>query len=92
MKKSYQRRKESEEISNSIVKLQAHIRGYLVRKEMKNRIQWCSRQELFALKIQVGVFPLFFLRIFKKFIFRIGGVVFCFKGDGLPLLRQSENS
>lgn len=54
MKKSYQHRKESEEINSIITQLQAHIRGYLVRQEVKNKIQWHSKQEIYAIKIQVG--------------------------------------
>lgn len=54
MKKSYQHRKESNEINELITHFQAHIRGYLVRQKVK-KIQWC-RQELYATKIQVSFF------------------------------------
>jgi len=67
MKKSYQHRKESEEINKMIIQLQANIRGYLVRKEIKNKIKLCSRQELYAIKIQVGShFYFIFLCIILK--------------------------
>lgn len=54
MKKSYQHRKESNGINELITQFQAHIRGYLVRKEVK-KIQ-LRKQELCAVKIQVGFF------------------------------------
>lgn len=54
MKKSYQHRKESNEIIELITHLQAHIRGYLVRQKVK-KIQLC-KQELYAIKIQVSFF------------------------------------
>lgn len=55
MKKSYEHRRESNEINEMITQLQAHIRGYLVRQEI-NKIQWGNKQELYAIKIQVGFF------------------------------------
>lgn len=54
MKKSYQHRKELEQLNEMFIQLQAHIRGYLVRQELKNNICWSNKQELFAIKIQVG--------------------------------------
>lgn len=54
MKKKYQHRKESIELNEIIIYLQAHIRGYLVRKEIKSRIQRCNIQELHVIKIQVN--------------------------------------
>lgn len=59
IKKSYQHRKESEEINIMITELQAHIRGYLIRQEIKNKIQYCKRQELYAIKIQVSYYCFF---------------------------------
>lgn len=56
IKKSYQHRKESKEINIVITQLQAHIRGYLIRQEIKNKVQYCNRQELYAIKIQVSFF------------------------------------
>lgn len=55
MKKSYQHRKESNDINKLITQLQAHIRGYLVRQEVK-KVRWCNKQELYAIKIQVSFF------------------------------------
>lgn len=63
MKKSYQHRKESEELNKLIIQLQANIRGYLVRQEIQNKIKLCSRQELYAIKIQVSYY------IFKVYLF-----------------------
>lgn len=54
MKKKYQNQKESEQINEIITQLQAHIRGYLVRQEIKNKIQYCNKQVLYASKIQVS--------------------------------------
>lgn len=56
MKKNYQNRKKSEELNKFIIQLQANIRGYLVRQEIKNKIKLCSRQELYAIKIQVSYY------------------------------------
>jgi hypothetical protein len=53
MKKSYQHRKESEEMEKMITQLQAHIRGFLVRRELKNKNKWSNKQEYYAIKIQV---------------------------------------
>jgi len=64
MKKSYQHRKESEEMNKMIIQLQANIRGYLVRREIKNKLKLCSRQELYAIKIQVSYYY-----IFRNFIY-----------------------
>jgi len=66
IKKSYQHRKESEEINGIITQFQAHIRGYLIRQEIKNKIQWCNQQEIYALKIQVSFFSMSKLLIFNK--------------------------
>ncbi|XP_025412604.1 ras GTPase-activating-like protein IQGAP1 isoform X2 [Sipha flava] len=52
MKKSYQHRKESEEMEKMITQLQAHIRGFLVRRELKNKNKWSNKQEYYAIKIQ----------------------------------------
>jgi len=54
IKKSYQHRKESEEINKMIIQLQANIRGYLVRQEIKNKNKLCYKHELYAIKIQVS--------------------------------------
>ncbi|XP_050539005.1 ras GTPase-activating-like protein IQGAP1 [Daktulosphaira vitifoliae] len=51
MKKSYQHRKDTEELVNIIIQLQARIRGYLVRQELK-KVQICNKKTLFAVKIQ----------------------------------------
>lgn len=65
MKRSYQHRKESEEMNKMITLLQAHIRGYLVRQEMKNKIQRYNRQALYAIKIQVSfLFTFIFIYLF----------------------------
>lgn len=64
MKKSYQHRKESEEINKMIIQLQANIRGYLVRQEIKNKVQLCYKHELYAIKIQVSFFFQFCLYLF----------------------------
>jgi len=59
MKKSYEHRKQSDEINEIFTQFQAHIRGYLIRREIKNKIQYCNRQELYktnAIKIQVSFF------------------------------------
>lgn len=56
IKKSYQHRKQSDEINEVFTQFQAHIRGYLVRQEIKNKVQYCCKQELYAIKIQVRFF------------------------------------
>lgn len=56
IKKKCQHQKESEQINEIIIHLQAHIRGYLIRKEIKNKILYCNKQELYASKIQVSNF------------------------------------
>jgi len=61
MKKSYQHRKESEDMNKIIIQLQANIRGYLVRREIKNKNKLCYRHELYAIKIQVSCY--YFLKI-----------------------------
>jgi len=64
MKRSYQHQKESEQINKMITLLQAHIRGYLVRQKMKNKIQRYNRQALYATKIQVSFLLVFYIRIY----------------------------
>lgn len=54
MKKSYQHQKESEKMNEIITDLQAHIRGYLVRQNIKLKNQCHNKQELYAIKIQVS--------------------------------------
>jgi len=56
MKKSYEHRKQSNEINEIFTQFQAHIRGYLTRQKIKNKIQYCNKQELYAMKIQVSCF------------------------------------
>ncbi|XP_050432882.1 ras GTPase-activating-like protein IQGAP1 [Adelges cooleyi] len=68
MKKSYQHRKENEELEKIIIQLQAHIRGYLVRREIKNQKQCCSQQELFAIKIQKWWRCIIFQRQWQCFV------------------------
>lgn len=53
MKKSYQHRKESQEINEMITQLQAHIRGFLVRREIQHKNKWSNNQAFYAIKIQV---------------------------------------
>lgn len=53
MKKSYQHRKESEEMREMIILLQAHIRGFLVRREIKKKYILSNKQAFYAIKIQV---------------------------------------
>lgn len=54
IKKSYQHQKESKKINTIIIQLQAHIRGYLVRQEIKNKVTLYNKQKLYVIKIQVG--------------------------------------
>lgn len=71
MKKKCQHQKESKQINAIIIHLQAHIRGYLVRKEIKNKFQYCNKQELYASKIQVRIFSnIFYYMIIIKLSFQ----------------------
>lgn len=69
IKKRCQHQKESEEINRMITQLQAHVRGYLIRKFIKNKIQLCNKQELYAVKIQVSsylIYAVIFLFLTKN--------------------------
>lgn len=59
IKKKNQHLKKSEQINEIITQLQAHIRGYLVRQKIKNKIQVHNKQEIYALKIQVSCLLIF---------------------------------
>lgn len=84
MKKSYQHRKESKDLNEIIIHLQAHIRGYLIRKEIKSKIQWCNIQELHVIKIQVSFFyySLYNMLVYLINYFRNGGDVFYLEENG----------
>jgi len=87
MKKSYQHRKESEEVNKMIIQLQANIRGYLVRREIKNKNKLCYRHELYAIKIQVSCYYFFLNSIYtylqlNQICFRNGGDVFYSEDNG----------
>lgn len=88
MKKSYQHRKESENLHEIIINLQAHIRGYLVRREIKNKIQWCNIQELHVIKIQVNFFYFLFLFMLLTQLFQKWWRCILFRREWSALLKK----